>query len=113
MKRLAHIALIGAGLALSACNGWPKAAPLKKAEHRPEKFPTYAAMPPQSADTFTFEGRRWMVEPAVVELHGASLESVGTAGSTSVYAQKGEASPYDVLYTPAEGGKWHAVQPIE
>lgn len=112
-KTIAHATVLGVSLALYACNGWPKAAKLDEAEHKPEKYLTYDAIPAQATDTLTFEGRRWMVEPAVVELHGANLQTVGTAGGTAVYAEKGEASPYNVLYADAGGGKWHTVMPIE
>ena len=111
-SRLAFTAIF-AGSILAACNGWPHAPELQQVTSKPEKYPTYAAVQPQQAATVTFDNRRFTVSPKAVDLHDAKLQSVGTAGSVSVYAPQGEASPYSALYAPAGGTKWYPVVPIE
>jgi hypothetical protein len=101
-----------AGALVSACNGWPDSHPAEEAENRPEKFPTYAATAAESASTFTFDNRRWMVSASPVSLRGAKLQAVGTGGTASLYAPEGDVAPYSILYTP-DGSKWRQVLPIE
>ena len=103
----------GAALVLTACNGWPKPEKLEIAQSKPEKYPTYQATSAEQTQVFAFDNRRWMVSPAVVDLHESKLQSVGTAGNVTVYAPAGQQSPYTVLYAPAGETKWHQVLPIE
>jgi len=112
-KRVAYAALLGAALGLSACNGWPQAPELAEVKNKPEKYPTYAAVPANQVQPFTFEDRRWMIEPAVLQLSGAALTGVGNAGSAGVFAPAGDQAPHNVLFSPAGGDRWHAVLPIE
>ena len=113
MKRRLAFTAFFAGSMLAACNGWPHAPELQQVTSKPEKYPTYAATAPQQAATVTFDNRRFTVSPSAVDLHGAKLESVGTAGNVGIYAEPGEQSPYSELYTPAGGTKWYRVVPIE
>lgn len=99
--------------ALGACNGWPRAAEYKEAENRPEKYPTYAAAPATSTQTFVFENRKYMVTAAPVDLHGAKLHAVGMTGDIGVFAPEGAQTPYTVLYAPAGGNKYRRIVPIE
>lgn len=101
------------GAALSACNGWPKAAELSEAEHKPEKYPTYAATAAEQTEIIEFQNRKWMVSPTVVELRGAKLESVGAGGHAALFAQAGTQTPYPLLYTPVGGTRYRKVEPIE
>ncbi len=98
---------------LTACKGWPDAIEYSEAEHMPEKYPSYAAAPADQVATIEFEGRRYIVQPALVEMPGVKLQSVGSGGSTALYAAEGAATPYEVLFAQAEGGKWRRVEPIE
>lgn len=107
-----------AGSALVAavgCNGWPKAGKLDQAEHKPEKYQTYAKTPAAQATTFAFENRTWMVEPATAELHAAKLTAVGTTNGIALFAPEGAQAPYSILYAPAAAGgtNYHAVVPVE
>ena len=113
MKRRLAVTAFFAGSMLAACNGWPHAPELQQVTTKAEKYPTYAAASSQQTATFTFDNRRFTVSPTAIDLHGAKLQSVGTAGSVSVYAEPGAQSPYSELYTPAGGTKWYRVMPIE
>ena len=112
-KQFMHVALIACGAALWACNGWPDANDAKQAEQKPEKYPTYAAASAEESATIVFGDRRYTVTPALVDLHDAQLQPVGTAGTVSLYAPKGEQAPYSALYTPVSGTVWRRVLPIE
>lgn len=101
------------GAALVACNGWPKAAKLSEAEHKPEKYPTYAATAAEQTEVIEFQNRKWMVSPVVVELRGAQLEPVGSGGHAALFAQAGTQMPYPLLYTPVGGTRYRKVEPIE
>jgi hypothetical protein len=107
------VAILAGSSALAACNGWPKAIDYKEAEHKAEKFPTYAAAPAEQAATFTFEQRTWMVEPTLIDLRGAKLQAVGSGGGATLMAQTGDQAPYGVLYAAAGGTKYRRVVPIE
>jgi hypothetical protein len=110
--RNACAALMVVGLT-AGCNGWPKAIEYSEAEHKPEKYVTYAPAADDQLVTVEFQGRRWMVQPAVMDMPGVKLQSVGTAGSSALFAPEGAAAPYDVVFAQAEGGKWRRVEPIE
>ena len=112
MKIRMALIISAAGAVVSACNGWPDSHPADEAENRPEKFPTYAATAAENAAPITFDNRRWMVSASPVSFRGAKLQSVGSAGTTSLYAPQGDAAPYGVLYTP-DGTNWRQVLPIE
>ena len=112
-RRAFAVLLLVTGFA--ACNGWPKAAELDQARTKPEKFPTYAKTP-ASQQSFTFENRTWIVQPASVELHAAKLQSVGSAGGVTLYAPEGAQTPYRVLYAAnaTKGGTmYNTVVPID
>lgn len=110
--RNAYAALMLIGLT-AGCNGWPKAIEYSEAETKPEKYVTYAPAADDQVATVEFEGRRWMVQPGLVEMPGVKLQSVGTAGSAALYAPEGSTTPYDVLFAQGTGGKWRRVEPIE
>ena len=112
-KKTAYMVAIACGAALFGCNGWPRAADYKQAEHKPEKYVTYTATAARPGEPFTFDNRRWMVEPKAVNLHETALQPVGSAAGVSIYAPKGEQAPYGALYTPAGGTMWRAVVPNE
>src|SRR5688500_16499868 len=113
MKLRIAFAILAGSTALAACNGWPKAIEFEQAAQKPEKFPTYAATVAEQAQTFTFDGRTWMVEPTVVDLRGANLMAVGSGGGASLMAQTGDQAPYGVLFASAGGSKYRRVVPIE
>jgi hypothetical protein len=108
--------LVAGGLvataALTACNGWPRVIAYNEAQNKPEKYPTYAAVPGEM-QAIAFQGRQWIVSPSSAELPGAQLQSVGNAGNLTVYAPKGTEAPYSVLFAPAGGTRWHQVLPID
>lgn len=106
-------AILACSAALAGCNGWPDSTEAELAENRPEKFPTYATTPAEQTATITFENRPWMVSARPVTLRGAKLVTVGTSGTTSLYAQLGDPAPYGVLFTPAGRNQWQRVLPIE
>lgn len=113
MRIRSAVAVLLSSAALVACNGWPKAAKLDQAEHKPEKYPTYAATPAEQVEVITFDNRRWMVEPKVTEMRGAALQSVGTAGHTALFARAGAETPYPVLFASVGGARYRRVVPIE
>lgn len=113
MKIRSVVAVLLSSAALMACNGWPKAAELERAEHNPEYYPTYSATPAEQVEVITFENRRWMVEPGVTSLRGARLEAVGTAGHTALFARAGSQTPYPVLFASVGGTRYRKVVPIE
>lgn len=105
--------LVLGGVLLAACNGWPRAAELEEARHKPEFYATYAATPAEQAQVVAFENRRWLVSPASVTLRGVKLVPVGTAEQTTIYAEAGQAAPFSSLYASAGDGQWHRLLPIE
>lgn len=112
MRLRLGIALIGTA-ALLACNGWPHPRELKEAKNHPEKYPTYAASSAQPNQAFTFQNRRFVITPAVVDLHAAYMQEVGTAAGMAIYAPAGEQAPYTHLYTSVGGTRFRAVEPID
>lgn len=113
MRIRSAIAVLVSSAALVACNGWPQAAKLEEAEHKPEKYPTYAATAAEQVEVIEFQNRKWMVSPTVVELRGAKLESVGSAGQAALLVQAGTQTPYPLLYTPVGGTRYRKVEPID
>jgi hypothetical protein len=113
MKSRNAFAILAVSAALTACNGWPRTVEFEQAEHKPEKFPTYAPTPADQAHTFEFDHRTWMVEPVLVDLRGAKLQAVGSGGGATLMAQTADQSPYAVLFAPAGGTKYRRVVPIE
>ncbi|HEX6558822.1 MAG TPA: hypothetical protein VF021_05150 [Longimicrobiales bacterium] len=112
-KSLVRGAVIACGVVVWGCNGWPPTNDARQAEQQPEKYPTYAAAGAAQTPTIVFENRRYVVTPAPVDLHEAQLQSVGAAGSVSIYAPRGAQPPYSILYTPVSGSTWRRVVPIE
>lgn len=113
--KMVRPATFAASLLLAAvvgCNGWPKAAELSEAQHKPEKFPTYAKAPHETP-TFTFENRTWMVMPTRENLHDAKLQQVGNAGTQALYAPAGSEAPHRLLFASAGGNEWYKAVPIE
>ena len=111
--RNAYMALFVCTGLSAGCNGWPKAIEYTEAEQKPEKYATYAPAADDQLVTLEFEGRRWMVQPSMVDMPGVKLQSVGTSGSSALFAPEGAATPYDVLFAQGTGGKWRRVEPIE
>ncbi|MGQ0561650.1 MAG: hypothetical protein ACT443_07235 [Gemmatimonadota bacterium] len=106
------LAILASSAAVAACNGWPGTVEFEKAEHKPEKYVTYSAVPPDRVQTFAFGNRTWMAEPATLQLRGAKLQTVGAVGSVTLLAPAGAQAPYDVLFTPAGGTSYRRVVPV-
>lgn len=54
------------------------------------------------------EGRRWVSagRPGSLTLQEDDLRPIGSTGGQTVYANRWDDAPYDVLFTPGEGGEW-------
>src|SRR5262245_9846751 len=87
-------------LLFAACNGFPNPAPIREAEHRPEKYPTYLMDPTQP---FLQVGeQRWVVQPgAVARVPGDMLTPVP---QSSLLALKWEHPPLSALFQREPNG---------
>ncbi len=106
------IALIAAAV-LVGCNGWPQTVPYEQAEHRAEKYPTYAASPASAVEMFYAGNHRFMVMPGEAQLRTARTVSVPANAPVSVFALEGDAAPYSVLFARTADGRTHAVAAID
>lgn len=54
------------------------------------------------------DGRRWATagRPGSQTLDEDNLRPIGSTGGQTVYANRWDDAPYDVLYTSGEGGEW-------
>lgn len=54
------------------------------------------------------DGRRWAPagRPGSVTLEEDHLRPIGSTGGQTVYANRWDEAPYDVVYTSGEGGEW-------
>jgi hypothetical protein len=98
---------------LAACNGWPKTIPYQQAEHKAEKYPTYAATPATSVEMFYAGQHRYMVMPGETNVRTARTAGVQASAPISVFALEGDEAPYAVLFARTPDGRTRTVAPID
>ena len=111
MKTAIRVILIAA--AVTACNGWPKTVPFEQAEHRPEKYPTYAPSPAAAVEMFYAGNHRYMVMPGEINVRTARTAGVQGSAPVSVFALEGDEAPYSLLFARTADGRARAVAPID
>src|SRR5262245_48335037 len=81
-------------LLLAACNGFPNPEPIREAEHKPEKYPTYSTGPAEPViQTAT---QRWVVLPGAVAQAPAGI--LVPVAQSPLLALKWDEEPFSGLF---------------
>jgi hypothetical protein len=105
MWRFGGWVLLGAALC-SACNGFPDPVPIAEAEHKPEKYLSYAKR--SDAPVVTVDGQRWVVLPgSTVVAPATAFRRLAGDQIGGLFTAAWDQAPYDALYVVVPGEGMH------
>jgi hypothetical protein len=87
----------------AGCHGFPYPEPIAQAEHKPEKYATYAAAP---ETPLTAGQQRWLLLPGAYAGVPASV-LVPIPGTTGILRASWDDAPFDLIYAPGADGLLH------
>jgi hypothetical protein len=87
--------------ALAGCNGFPEPEPIRAAERKPEKYPTYSMG--AATAVIAVGGQQWLVLPGAVAQVPSDM--LVPAGQSSLLALKWDQAPFSAMFQREPSGR--------